>query len=77
MGSVSTPQPHCSERRADSEVVGKAVAEILGEVEAAAGLAAVFCFWTGLVAGVAAGMAHSLPVPFYFMVDKEFRRELL
>ncbi len=30
-----------------------------------------------LGARVAAGMAHSLPVPFYFMVDKEFRRELL
>jgi 8-oxo-dGTP pyrophosphatase MutT (NUDIX family) len=30
-----------------------------------------------LGARVAAGMAHSLPVPFYFMVEQEFRRELL
>jgi 8-oxo-dGTP pyrophosphatase MutT (NUDIX family) len=26
---------------------------------------------------VAAGMAHSLPVPFYFMADQQFMRELL
>lgn len=30
-----------------------------------------------LAARVAAGMAHSLPVPFYFMVDGKFQRELL
>lgn len=24
-----------------------------------------------------AGMGHSLPVPFYFMVDQKFMRELL
>ncbi len=30
-----------------------------------------------LAARVAAGMAHSLPVPFYFMVDQKFQRELL
>jgi 8-oxo-dGTP pyrophosphatase MutT (NUDIX family) len=30
-----------------------------------------------LDARVAAGMAHSLPVPFYFMVDKTFYRALL
>jgi len=30
-----------------------------------------------LAARVAAGMAHNLPVPFYFMVDKVFLRELL
>ena len=30
-----------------------------------------------LGARVAAGMAHSLPVPFYFMVEKTFYRELL
>src|SRR4029077_17205247 len=37
---------------------------------------------TGIVleeldARVRAGMSHNLPVPFYFMVDGEFRRELL
>ena len=30
-----------------------------------------------LLARVEAGMAHSLPVPFYFMVDQQFFRELL
>lgn len=30
-----------------------------------------------LAARVAAGMAHGLPVPFYFMVEKQFFRELL
>jgi len=30
-----------------------------------------------LLARVEAGMAHSLPVPFYFMVEQEFHRELL
>lgn len=30
-----------------------------------------------LAARVAAGMAHSLPVPFYYMVDQKFQRELL
>lgn len=30
-----------------------------------------------LLARVAAGMAHDLPVPFYFMVDRQFYRELL
>jgi 8-oxo-dGTP pyrophosphatase MutT (NUDIX family) len=30
-----------------------------------------------LAARVEAGMAHSLPVPFYFMVDQQFFRELL
>jgi 8-oxo-dGTP pyrophosphatase MutT (NUDIX family) len=30
-----------------------------------------------LAARVAAGMAHSLPVPFYFMQDEKFCRELL
>ena len=30
-----------------------------------------------LLARVAAGMAHDLPVPFYFMQDKRFLRELL
>ena len=30
-----------------------------------------------LGARVAAGMAHSLPVPFYFMVEQKFMRELL
>jgi 8-oxo-dGTP pyrophosphatase MutT (NUDIX family) len=30
-----------------------------------------------LAARVEAGMAHALPVPFYFMADKTFRRELL
>ncbi len=30
-----------------------------------------------LGARVAAGMAHDLPVPFYFMTDEKFRRELL
>lgn len=30
-----------------------------------------------LAARVAAGMAHDLPVPFYFMVDQKFTRELL
>lgn len=30
-----------------------------------------------LGARVAAGMGHSLPVPFYFMVEKTFHRELL
>jgi len=30
-----------------------------------------------LAARVAAGMHHDLPVPFYFMVDKQFFRELL
>jgi 8-oxo-dGTP pyrophosphatase MutT (NUDIX family) len=30
-----------------------------------------------LLARVAAGMGHDLPVPFYFMVDQKFRRELL
>jgi len=30
-----------------------------------------------LNARVKAGMDHSLPVPFYFMVEQEFRRELL
>jgi len=30
-----------------------------------------------LLARVEAGMAHSLPVPFYFMQDQQFHRELL
>jgi len=30
-----------------------------------------------LLARVEAGMAHDLPVPFYFMQDEQFRRELL
>jgi 8-oxo-dGTP pyrophosphatase MutT (NUDIX family) len=30
-----------------------------------------------LLARVEAGMAHSLPVPFYFMVEQQFMRELL
>lgn len=30
-----------------------------------------------LLARVEAGMGHSLPVPFYFMVDQKFMRELL
>jgi 8-oxo-dGTP pyrophosphatase MutT (NUDIX family) len=30
-----------------------------------------------LAARVAAGMAHSLPVPFYFMIEQQFFRELL
>jgi hypothetical protein len=30
-----------------------------------------------LAARVAAGMGHSLPVPFYFMIEKQFFRELL
>jgi len=30
-----------------------------------------------LLARVAAGMGHALPVPFYFMADQKFRRELL
>ena len=30
-----------------------------------------------LAARVAAGMAHSLPVPFYYMQDEKFQRELL
>jgi 8-oxo-dGTP pyrophosphatase MutT (NUDIX family) len=30
-----------------------------------------------LLARVAAGMGHDLPVPFYFMVEKQFFRELL
>jgi 8-oxo-dGTP pyrophosphatase MutT (NUDIX family) len=30
-----------------------------------------------LAARVAAGMAHSLPVPFYYMQDQKFQRELL
>jgi len=30
-----------------------------------------------LSARVAAGMAHSLPVPFYFMQNEKFQRELL
>jgi 8-oxo-dGTP pyrophosphatase MutT (NUDIX family) len=30
-----------------------------------------------LAARVAAGMAHTLPVPFYYMVDGKFQRELL
>lgn len=30
-----------------------------------------------LLARVEAGMAHSLPVPFYFMVEQKFHRELL
>ena len=30
-----------------------------------------------LLARVKAGMAHDLPVPFYFMQDQKFRRELL
>lgn len=30
-----------------------------------------------LAARVAAGMGHDLPVPFYFMVDQKFHRELL
>jgi len=30
-----------------------------------------------LLARVAAGMGHALPVPFYFMEDQKFRRELL
>jgi 8-oxo-dGTP pyrophosphatase MutT (NUDIX family) len=30
-----------------------------------------------LLARVAAGMGRDLPVPFYFMVDQQFRRELL
>jgi hypothetical protein len=30
-----------------------------------------------LLARVEAGMAHSLPVPFYFMNERQFFRELL
>ena len=30
-----------------------------------------------LLARVEAGMAHALPVPFYFMVEEQFHRELL
>jgi hypothetical protein len=30
-----------------------------------------------LLARVEAGMAHALPVPFYFMQDQQFFRELL
>jgi len=30
-----------------------------------------------LATRVAAGMAHSLPVPFYFMIEQQFMRELL
>jgi hypothetical protein len=30
-----------------------------------------------LEARVKAGMGHGLPVPFYFMENQEFRRELL
>jgi hypothetical protein len=30
-----------------------------------------------LAARVSAGMAHSLPVPFYYMQDQKFFRELL
>jgi hypothetical protein len=30
-----------------------------------------------LLARVEAGMAHDMPVPFYFMVEKQFFRELL
>jgi 8-oxo-dGTP pyrophosphatase MutT (NUDIX family) len=30
-----------------------------------------------LAARVAAGMGHDLPVPFYFMIEKQFFRELL
>jgi hypothetical protein len=30
-----------------------------------------------LEARVKAGMAHALPVPFYYMEDQVFRRELL
>ena len=30
-----------------------------------------------LLARVEAGMAHDLPVPFYFMPDQQFIRELL
>jgi hypothetical protein len=30
-----------------------------------------------LAVRVAAGMEHSLPVPFYFMIEQQFFRELL
>jgi hypothetical protein len=30
-----------------------------------------------LLARVKAGMSHDLPVPFYFMENQQFRRELL
>ena len=30
-----------------------------------------------LAARVAAGMAHALPVPFYYMQDQKFHRDLL
>src|SRR5664280_1669705 len=30
-----------------------------------------------LAARVAAGMGHDLPVPFYFMIERQFFRELL
>jgi hypothetical protein len=30
-----------------------------------------------LLARVEAGMGHDLPVPFYFMIEKQFFRELL
>jgi len=30
-----------------------------------------------LLARVEAGMGHDLPVPYYFMVEKQFFRELL
>jgi len=30
-----------------------------------------------LLARVEAGMGHGLPVPYYFMIEKEFFRELL
>jgi hypothetical protein len=30
-----------------------------------------------LAARVASGMGHDLPVPFYFMIDRQFFRELL
>ena len=30
-----------------------------------------------LAAWVAAGMGHDLPVPFYFMIERQFFRELL
>jgi hypothetical protein len=30
-----------------------------------------------LLTRVEGGMGHDLPVPFYFMVDQKFRRELL
>jgi hypothetical protein len=30
-----------------------------------------------LAARVASGMGHDLPVPFYFMIERQFFRELL